>query len=387
MSKFRPTRTSPPSKPQNIQDSLVLSTLSDISRSSAGPVPELTGLTPTDVDILDSVIQRAAQTTTFLSVFKAYNDVLLERGLDPHEVVYYGKLLKLGTLKGKNWGDKWNMVKLQHRYEGNFAPTLPVKRVSSSASPQTISTFLHTRPTTTRRDNSFTLHSSQDDTEISSSGAEDSAPQYHMTQRTILNGSQSPPESTALQKSRGHDVGTRSNLPPLSPAPQLHFVPPLGMRNIGLYSDASDVTEVTAESLSNTPPSYRAAVHDPILHRPFAARSISRDRPLRPPSTPTIIQVKEHRGGVINEHEAWDKIKTFQDEKEADRFREDNLVERCWDVWKKGFEWIHVRTFAIFTFAKFPMFPKDDSSSNRPSSQYSSDSYTSTTLADPCCRT
>jgi protein SFI1 len=46
-------------------------------------------------------------------VFKAYSEVLKEHGLDPQEVVYYGKLLKLGTLRGKNWGEKWVSVKSQ----------------------------------------------------------------------------------------------------------------------------------------------------------------------------------------------------------------------------------------------------------------------------------
>ena len=76
--------------------------------------PELQHLSADDVDILDAVIKRAGPSaTTFFTIFKAYSDVLNDRGLDPQEVIYYGKLLKLGTLKGKNWGDKWEMVKAQ----------------------------------------------------------------------------------------------------------------------------------------------------------------------------------------------------------------------------------------------------------------------------------
>jgi len=84
---------------------------------SAVVAPELQNLTADDVDILGAVIQRAGPSaTTFFTVFKAYSDVLRERGLDPQEVVYYGKLLKLGTMKGRNWGEKWEMVRTQRNY-------------------------------------------------------------------------------------------------------------------------------------------------------------------------------------------------------------------------------------------------------------------------------
>ena len=71
-------------------------------------------MTNHDIDIIDAVIERAGPSaTTFFTIFKAYSDVLKDRGLDPQEVIYYGKLLKLGTLRGKNWGEKWEAVKVQ----------------------------------------------------------------------------------------------------------------------------------------------------------------------------------------------------------------------------------------------------------------------------------
>ena len=76
--------------------------------------PELQNLTSHDIRIIDAVIERAGSSaTTFFTVFKAYSEVLKEHGLDPQEVVYYGKLLKLGTLRGKSWGEKWALVKNQ----------------------------------------------------------------------------------------------------------------------------------------------------------------------------------------------------------------------------------------------------------------------------------
>jgi protein SFI1 len=107
MRQFNPTRASPSSK----APSLSTATLSD---SHSVIAPELLHLCSEDVDILDAIIGRAGHSaTTFFAVFKAYSDVLGERGLHPQEVVYYGKLLKLGTLKGKNWGEKWETVKAQ----------------------------------------------------------------------------------------------------------------------------------------------------------------------------------------------------------------------------------------------------------------------------------
>lgn len=79
---------------------------------SGHAAPELQNLTPHDIEIIDAVIERAGSAaTSFFTVFKAYSEVLTEYGLDPQEVVFYGKLLKLGTVRGKNWGEKWASVK------------------------------------------------------------------------------------------------------------------------------------------------------------------------------------------------------------------------------------------------------------------------------------
>jgi protein SFI1 len=67
--------------------------------------PELQNLTPHDIGIIDAVIERAGPSaTTFFTVFKAYSEVLKEHGLDPQEVVYYGKLLKARNAERKELG-------------------------------------------------------------------------------------------------------------------------------------------------------------------------------------------------------------------------------------------------------------------------------------------
>ena len=114
---FQPTRASPPlrlTKQGRVPPAPPSIDISVIS-SSTVVVPELKNLTSDDVDFIDAVVRRAGPlATTFPIVFKAYNDVLKERGIDSGEVRYYGKLLKLGTMKGKNWGEKWDAVKRQH---------------------------------------------------------------------------------------------------------------------------------------------------------------------------------------------------------------------------------------------------------------------------------
>src|ERR1700761_5306817 len=75
----------------------------------------LASLSQEDVDLLDAVIDRSSSATTFTTVFKAYNEILDERGLSAvDDIVYYKFLLKLGVIKGKTWGEKWNTAKAQN---------------------------------------------------------------------------------------------------------------------------------------------------------------------------------------------------------------------------------------------------------------------------------
>ena len=121
MSAFLPARASPRPSPRLAQrprvpnlSSMDLTTTSATSSISAA----LSGLSPRDVELIDEIIERSPPSaTTFLMVFKAYNEVLQERGMDAaNDVVYYKILLKLGVVKGKDWGTKWRTVKAQQGY-------------------------------------------------------------------------------------------------------------------------------------------------------------------------------------------------------------------------------------------------------------------------------
>lgn len=317
--------------------------------STSVSIPELAGLGPDEVEFIDSVIQRAPVTaTTFLTVLKVYNDLLLERGLDPqNEVVYFGKLLKLGTVKAQTWKDKWDVIKDRHGYMSH--PRLPTRPSAiprddaPSATPRIGRANPYNPAPAFRRPNreydAFTLHSSQTDadTELTqTTNTDDLDPQYHATPQHF--------ESPVL--------------PPLGLAPGAPI--PASMARANRYSHlatrnylptrwdsrSSDRTD-SAPTRVSTPPSYGAVVREsvpiPAAKNPYSATQ-ARGPFVRPQveEKPDPPKPREPPKGVINEDDVWAKVREARDEVEADKFRERKLVERCWDVWIQGFEWVQV---------------------------------------------
>ncbi|KAK0459672.1 uncharacterized protein EV420DRAFT_1537125 [Desarmillaria tabescens] len=341
MSAFRPARSSPPSKVAELAQSI---TQSLASSRSAPPVPELTGLSQDDVDLLDAIIDRAgASATTFLTVFKAYSDILQERGLDPHEVVYYGKLLKLGTLKGGSWADKWEMVKEQQGYVQKSKPTMARTGSSQPARqrPPPERAIVRSKPPP-RDDDSFTLHSHEDESEQAETAEEnaiDAVYHHPVLMRARARRRQSPPPSDITANSLGLDFGEMP--PPPSPPPS-HLMPPPRQRRQRLSLFGSSESDMAGDSMI-TPPAYNAAGNDHLIHRQHYQSPLSRTRPKPtsdtpvPYSKPAVLPVK---ASVISEDDPWKKIDMLRDEQDADTFRRLRLIERCWDVWKQGFQWI-----------------------------------------------
>jgi len=325
--------------------------------STSVTIPELTGLSPDEVEFIDSVIQRAPATaTTFLTVLKVYNDLLLERGLDPqNEVVYFGKLLKLGTVKGQTWKDKWDIIKDRHGYktQSRRAPrlsTIPHDDAPSATPRRNGRTNLYNPTPTFRRPNpeydAFTLHSSQTDDDallIQSTNTDDLGPQYHATPQRFES-----PAHPVLALTPGTPIPTtlaRANR--YSHRAARNYLPPQW------DSQSSDHTS-SAPTRVSTPPSYRAATREPApvstAKTPYSNVQTrgAFARP-SPEEKPAIVSSKP-RGppkGVINDDDIWAKVREARDEVEADRFRESKLVERCWDVWIQGFEWVQVRTVGL----------------------------------------
>lgn len=126
MAYFQPSCASPPlpptprsRRPQPSKFDLTASSSTSLASEVLG------GLTAKDVEVIDEIIRRAPPTTTtFLNVFKAYNEVLKVRGLDSgNDVVYYKILLKIGVVRGSDWGSKWDAIKEQFGY-GSGAPMI-----------------------------------------------------------------------------------------------------------------------------------------------------------------------------------------------------------------------------------------------------------------------
>jgi protein SFI1 len=337
MHKFRPTRASPPSKSLLLPDH---SLHTDISCSTVVSVPELASLTEQEVELLDTVIQRAGHSaTTFLTVFKAYNDVLNERGLDPHEVLYYGKLLKLGTLKGKNWGDKWCMVKAQYSYQGSYSDTHAQRHPQSHVSSRVFKA-IHERVERVKRveprhpESSFTLHSRTDESDLEMD--QDSAAFSVVKSRRLVKSDDSP-----------HNVGH-----PQAAMTGWGRGPSDGPRRRTRRSEAYVSTVAEESIIPTTPPSYHAALrdrriykeHPPIRNLATSTQSLEGDSARK-----AVALAREQRGNIVNDQDAWNKIKMERDERDADIFWSDRLLERCWDVWKQGFQWVIVR-YIYFPF-------------------------------------
>lgn len=340
MHRFQPTRASPPIKS---------SVLSNSTRTNQSVVlaPELQNLSPEDIDILDAVIQRAGpSSTTFPKIFKAYSDVFKERGLDSEEVVYYGKLLKLGTLRGKDWGEKWETVK---------AAGYVSRDVPFSKHPLII---LQT-PTTP------TLQTFQSESEFphGPSRTEVSELSYEAPPRKRIPPRQTQPTTWALTS---HKPITKPEavVPPARKAPihteKTHIPQPRPKPDPRDFSSIStaflaskpglDVESTVASedlSVSLLRPSYKSTT---------ISRPLTRTAPLKPaighrqPVEQKISNVPKDVRKPIDTEDAWKRIKMEQDEKFADEFREETLVHHCWNVWKQGLAWIKVRIPLIVSF-------------------------------------
>lgn len=372
---FRPTHTSSPAK------SLLQAALSDASRTSAVSKSELQALSLAEVEFLDSVVRRIApNATSFLSGLKAYNDELHDRGLDSQtETVHYGRLLEICKLRGPSWQVKWDAVKKQYGYV--TAPPRTAPRPRTPPKPRQTSFLKPTRspaylmaPVRDDDDDVFTLHSHQDrePSETTQDTGQTEEEQEEFSSDTERDHEPVRYGITRLHKPQGPSQARLSN-PPASHAANPIFPPSLthpatprpqnayqdAIRRVPTWEDTSDTTDGMMLSPSNTPPSYPAAVRTGPTSKPAADL---RNHPvLRAPSPiklpnpephaqPTLPQSRERKGSVINEEDAWKKIKMARDEEDADKFRDDKLLERCWEIWLLGYQWLIVRTSFILLF-------------------------------------
>ncbi|KAH9484335.1 hypothetical protein JR316_0003816 [Psilocybe cubensis] len=311
MHRFQPTRASPPIR---------TSALSTSSRTepSVAVAPELQHLSPEDIDILDAVIDRAGPSaTTFFKIFKAYSDVLKERGLDPQEVVYYGKLLKLGNLKGKDWGEKWRKVKDQ----ASLSPGTPLQSFQSETD---VNHPFLSQTQAGLSENSY-------DTPINernqpTSWIPESKREILSRADTRIPTRRRGPTDFFPQPFQGDTMDMSSISAARPPSKALAF------------EMDSTVASEDVGNLSPVPPSYKStALTKPTsrLVPPKASSHLNSNMAMsRNPNMP-----KDQKKS-INPDDVWKNIQMERDEKAADKFREDKLVRRYIEMWRQGLSWI-----------------------------------------------
>lgn len=388
MSRFRPARASSPPKTSSKRSVVTVSDILDTSSSSAPSLsPELASLTPDEIDFIDAVIQRASPTaSTFLTVFKVYSELLQERGVDPEqEVVFYNKLLKVGTIKGKNWGEKWDFVKRHQPSRAGpsrIRPQPPPPPAPSAPRAQILTRLTGALKAIERDEDAFTLHSHQDDTDAADSEAATETELDHrptmsnITPRTATTTTRRPtsPTLTMTTNSLGlssvpHPDGHSDKVGATAYAASRR---PYTARNPAVWDaeTTSEATATTTRASSSIPPSYRAATREitPASHSSgyTPLRALAKAHGKAPEPAPltshpapaaaraAVLEARQRRGSVINEDEAWKKIKMERDEEEADQFRDERLLERCFAVWKQGYQWIVVCTPPKCHLRQFP---------------------------------
>ena len=358
---FTPARSSTP--PSSYTTALTQrSVVSDVSRSSALSIAELARLTPEEIGFLDAVISRAPPSaTTFIHIFKAYNDVISERGLDAeNEVEYYKKLLKIGTLKGENWASKWRAVKAQNGYTAISTSAPPRSRPPPhNATPQVhlpskITPITSPVQSTTTRllQRLKALHHEQPP-EPSESAPDDLLSQTDVTdtETDLLPRAAPAPargrplsELTTTNNTLGLDVGAISTYPPSS---TLAPSKAAGWR----WPERDPDIDKSVPFLTSTPPlspnkpkrisrpTPASTRQQPVSHTIPISSAITTRRSLADLRTPN-----RH---AADEDDPWNKIRVAQDEQSADRFRNVRLLQRSFDVWRQGHDWIIVRFFRL----------------------------------------
>ena len=292
--------------------------LLDVSRTSTASSldPALSMLSPEDVDVLDDIIAKAPGATAFMTVFKAYSEVLQHRGLDPgNDVVYYKQLLKLGVVKGADWGTKWNTVKSQLGLDVHSRTN---QRPNGRVLPTKLTGF--SRPPFD--EDVFTIHSHADETETVVDPLHRPIVPLH---RPFEIGPSSSKADVTESLDLNSELGTSLTPPPRSsPIFQIHTLP---SRPIPTSPSAtSDIVDAPLRSSTPPLPRFRRnQTYSPVL----LAMS-------------TTGNSHEQRTGRINDAEAWRKVEQARQLEDAVRFRRESLLSMCFRTWLGGLDWIRV---------------------------------------------
>ncbi|KAF8326021.1 uncharacterized protein EI90DRAFT_3018764 [Cantharellus anzutake] len=344
--EFEPPRSSTPSSKAKGPGSTSAKHGNSTFSSAASSITPLPELTPEQIDIIDAIIKRAPEnTTTFLAVYKAYEEVLEQRGIESTpDVNYYKILLQIGVIKAQYWKDRWRIAKemLGSRSMGehSYSVAAPNSQGSSFLSDSLIShsephpaisgtpgvrtsrkSVYHTpRPVTSMSAPLFQYRASTPTKSDKFSGG--STP---LTAPSVLKPSRNAPLklSPLIAGDVESDVSYRAHAPQSNHASEeddSHNVPgpsrPFNPRPVSM--DA--IPRQHSNSLLAT---------KPFQDRPTS----SKGRLEQQPSLPLVGTAEKGANG----HDFWE---VEEMEQTADDFRQELLLRHCLHIWRDGSRWI-----------------------------------------------
>lgn len=270
--------------------------------SSTANLTPFEGLTDDEVTFIESIINRVpSSATTFVPVFKAYQDEFEERDLNASDdQFYYNLLLKLGMIRADNWQGRWRLVKEHFEYQ--LGSPLQSNVLPEAKEDQPRASSYH--PPFDNDDDAFTLHSHAE------SVGDAVPPSYTAKARKLFEGATA---ASAVQGSSSGPLRLRTNHPT---APSTH----VSRRRL---ASATTHSEQEGESQADKP-SPTAAV--PPSYHTFP--QVAPERPIRSPAV------------TRDDAQTW---KTIEMEHDADLFRREFLLSRCLNIWVQGLRWVEVR--------------------------------------------
>ncbi|KDQ18482.1 hypothetical protein BOTBODRAFT_512784 [Botryobasidium botryosum FD-172 SS1] len=393
MSWFRPARSSPSLPPHastsgsspSVRAFVPGTNTSEHSQSPSSSLP-LSSLSEDDVKILDLIITRApASATSFLAVYKAYNEVLEEKGIDAKDdVVYYKFLLKLGVFRGKDWGERWASAKEKlgiQKQPGTRAPTGPTRlsqpptsstavqpshyfddaetaSVASTATEEHIPHFEEPMHHSTPRHKSVlpppsVINTSTPQLSVADRLRERMAALEAQRKKSLENST----STASSNRPRTQPVRPRPPVPSTAPrtAPRPYARPRSPLTTPHARNDNDNGSN--RDDSSTRPPSYRTLPQDTPAARTPISRFLNQRQhtplpvskiipPLNDPTkgkgkdkdavvTP-VVKPTPARAGQFDADQAW---KMIDMERDADDFRRDMLLRSHWDSWRSYYEW------------------------------------------------
>lgn len=337
---------------------------STLSSTTSSTLP-LSALTPANIQVIDAIIQRSPYTaTTFLSVFKAYNEILEELGLDAREdVTYYGFLLKLGVVKGKDWGTRWQIVKQELRdsswHNEHLAHDQPDDETDDGAS-SFVSDVTETHapvPADTPRP-APRAPFQRPSLPINRHSAPLVAKGFPVHNKiSALSGRHATPNSPAIQHT---PLARKPRIPPLhiSPSSDSELSDAANTHlpeDEDVSDEENDNDDPDDRPFSTKTPAYLTSASD-VQKR---TKPVSQGTRLYPRPSPALGKLErpaharldlDEQG--VNGHDFW---QVADMERDADDLRDEMLIRHCWEVWRTGVQWVVVCICVLLQFWRLLM--------------------------------